>query len=98
MGFIHHRARSLRLRTCRAVWSFGGTIRPNQVRPILDNLLGNPWEQVLEASPDEAHHQLSETQVREAIALAHSIVRLPDNCLHQLNRSSLHWRNQTESH
>lgn len=61
-------------------------------RIILDNLLGHGWEQILDPNQNEAHHQLSEGQLREAIALAHSIVQLPDDYLHKLNHSSLQWR------
>lgn len=60
-------------------------------RIILDNLFGCCWYDALE-SQGLAYRQLSETQLRAAIALAHSIVRLPDEYLHQLNRSSLDWR------
>ncbi len=62
-------------------------------RIILDNLFGCCWYDALK-SQGPAYRQLSEAQLREAIALAHSIVQLSDDYLHQLNQSSLKWRGQ----
>lgn len=61
-------------------------------RIILDNLLGCCWYDVLDRNQGPAYRQLSEGQLREAIALAHSVVQLSDDYLHQLNHSSLAWR------
>ncbi len=63
-------------------------------RIILDNLFGCCWYDALENSQGSAYRQLSESQLRAAIALAHSIVQLPDDYLHKLNQSSLAWRGQ----
>lgn len=63
-------------------------------RIILDNLFGHCWYEALDQSHGPAYLQLSEAQLREAIALAHSIVQLSDDYLHQLNQSSLNWRGQ----
>jgi hypothetical protein len=63
-------------------------------RIILDNLLGQRWDKVLDRPQEAAYRQLSEPQLREAIALAHSIVHQPDSYLHKLNHSSLQWRGQ----
>ena len=64
-------------------------------RIILDNLCGDCWHKVLDPSQELAYRQLTEAQLRDAIALAHSIVQLPDNYLHTLNLSSLQWRGET---
>ena len=61
-------------------------------RIILDNLFGCCWYDAIERSQGAAYRQLTEEQLREAIALAHSIVQLPDDYLHKLNQSSLTWR------
>ena len=63
-------------------------------RIILDNLFGCCWYDAIDRSQGAAYRQLSEAQLKEAIALAHSIVQLPDEYLHKLNQSSLIWRGQ----
>lgn len=63
-------------------------------RIILDNIVGDSSHELLEAANGMAYRQLTEAQLRDAIALAHSIVQLPDDYLHTLNRSSLQWRGE----
>lgn len=61
-------------------------------RIILDNLFGRCWYDVLERGREPAYQQLTEVQLKQAIALANRIIDQPDSYLESLNQNSLNWR------
>lgn len=60
------------------------------LRVVYDNLFGQKWQEVLNPKKP-AIHQLSETQLRRAIALGNEIIADRQTC-EILNRRSLEWR------
>lgn len=61
-------------------------------RIVLDNLFGGCWYGHL-SRQQPAYKQLDETQLRQAIALAQSMLRSPQTA-ERLNQNSLRWRGQ----
>ena len=59
-------------------------------RIVLDNLFGGCWYDSL-SRQQPAYKQLNEAQLREAIALAQSMLDTPE-VAHPLNQNSLQWR------
>lgn len=61
-------------------------------RIILDNLFGCCWYTALPSRQIPAYKHLTESQLEQAISLAHAIIAQPDEYLRQLNQNSLGWR------
>ncbi len=60
-------------------------------RIILDNLFDCCWYEVLDRR-QAAYRQLSEEQLKTAIAIAEAMITQPDEYTQQLNQNSLRWR------
>lgn len=60
-------------------------------RIILDNVVSDAWRNQLTA-PRPAYQQLSDEQLRQAVALANRIEEEGDGLLRSLNQNSLEWR------
>ena len=61
-------------------------------RIVLDHTVGGCWYDVLDRRRGPAFTQLSDDQLRAAIALAERIVTDGDPLLRRLNAQSLRWR------
>ena len=61
-------------------------------RIVLDHAVGGCWYDVLDRRRGPAFAQLSDDQLREAIALAEQIAAEGDPLLRRLNDQSLRWR------
>lgn len=64
-------------------------------RIVLDNLFARCWYEVLSRGQEPAYKQLTEEQLKQAIAIAETIIAQPDDYLQQLNQNSLQWRGKT---
>ena len=63
-------------------------------RIILDNLFGRCWYEALDRKKEAAYKQLSEAELKRAIAIAEALIDSPDSYIQQLNQNSLRWRNK----
>ena len=63
-------------------------------RIILDNLFERCWYEALDRKQGAAYKQLSDAELKKAIAIAEAIVINSDSYIQQLNQNSLRWRNQ----
>ncbi len=66
-------------------------------RIILDNLFGCCWYEVLDRKQGAAYKQLTEEQLKKAIALAEAMIAQPNEYIVQLNHNSLRWRGKLVS-
>lgn len=62
------------------------------VRRVEDLPQYGSWYTALPSRQIPAYKHLTESQLEQAIALAHAIIAQPDECLRQLNQNSLGWR------
>ena len=63
------------------------------LRVVYDNLFGQKWQEVLDPKKP-AIHQLSETQLRRAVALGNEVIADRATC-EILNERSLAWRGKS---
>lgn len=66
-------------------------------RIVLDNLFGCCWYEVLNRQNGPAYKQLTEDQLKGAIAIAEAMTTQPSEYTQQLNQNSLLWRGKLGS-